>query len=89
MYSFEEMEEDLFYLKDNYPIELQSIGKSEKGRNLWAAKLGNGEKSLLFVGAHHGREWMTTILLMKMLEKYAMAYEQGKTAWFLFSTIIR
>ena len=78
MYSYEEMEEDLFILKDTLPIKLQSIGKSEKGRNLWAAKLGNGEKSLLFVGAHHGREWMTTILLMKMLEKYATAYELEK-----------
>ena len=67
--------QDLFILKDTLPIKLQSIGKSENGRNLWAAKLGNGEKSLLFVGAHHGREWMTTILLMKMLEKYAAAYE--------------
>ena len=78
MYSYEEMEEDLFILQDTLPIKLQSIGKSEKGRNLWAAKLGNGEKSLLFVGAHHGREWMTTILLMKMLEKYATAYELEK-----------
>lgn len=78
MYSYEEMEKDLFHLHDQLPIKLQSIGKSENGRNLWAAKLGNGEKSLLFVGAHHGREWMTTILLMKTLEKYATAYEQEK-----------
>lgn len=75
-YSFEKMEEDLFILKGKLPIELQSIGKSEKGRDLWAAKLGKGEKSILFVGAHHGREWMTTSLLMKMLEEYATAYKQ-------------
>lgn len=78
IYSFDEMEEDLFLLKERSPIELQSIGKSEKGRDLWAARLGKGEKSLLLVGAHHGREWMTTSLLMKMLEKYAIAYKQGE-----------
>lgn len=77
-YSYEEMERDLFLLKDRYPIQLQSIGTSEKGHNLWAAKLGKGKRSILFVGAHHGREWMTTILLMKMLERYAMAYEKGE-----------
>lgn len=79
MYSYEKMEEDLFMLKDKFPIKVSSIGKSEKGRNLWAAKLGNGGKSILFVGAHHGREWMTTILLMKMMETYAAAYEQKQT----------
>lgn len=79
MYSYQKMEEDLFRVKDNLPIKLISIGKSEKGRNLWAAKLGNGEKSLLFVGAHHGREWMTSLLIMKMLEKYAIAYDQEQT----------
>lgn len=77
IYRFEMMEADLSTLKANFPIELVSIGKSEKGRNLWAAKLGKGEKSLLFVGAHHGREWMTTSLLMKMLEQYATAYQHG------------
>ncbi len=78
IYSFDEMEKDLFLLKERFPIELQSIGKSEKGRDLWAARLGKGEKSLLLVGTHHGREWMTTSLLMKMLEKYAIAYKQGE-----------
>lgn len=78
IYSFDEMEKDLFLLKERFPIELQSIGKSEKGRDLWAARLGKGEKSLLLVGTHHGREWMTTCLLMKMLEKYAVAYKQGE-----------
>lgn len=77
IYSFEMMEKDLLALKGDLPIELESIGKSEKGRNLWAIKLGKGEKSLLFVGAHHGREWMTTSLLMKMLEQYATAYKYG------------
>lgn len=78
IYSYQEMEEDLLLLNDRLPIQLYSIGKSEKGRNLWAAKLGNGKKSILLVGSHHGREWMTSLLLMKMLEKYAIAYEQEK-----------
>lgn len=77
-YSYDEMERDLFLLKNQFQIQLQSIGKSEKGRALWAAKLGRGQQSILFVGSHHGREWMTTILLMKMLEEYAKAYEQGE-----------
>jgi g-D-glutamyl-meso-diaminopimelate peptidase len=77
-YTFEMMEENLFTLKDEFPIELIAIGKSERGRDLWAAKLGKGKKSLLLVGAHHGREWLTTSLLMKMLEQYATQYENGK-----------
>ncbi|MFB5284488.1 M14 family zinc carboxypeptidase [Peribacillus sp. Hz7] len=78
LYSFEMMEADLKRLQQTLPIEVHSIGKSEKGRDIWAVKLGKGQQSILLVGAHHGREWLTTHLLVKMLEQYGTAYEKGK-----------
>lgn len=77
VYSFEQMERDLFLLKSEFSFDLQSIGKSEKGRNLWAVKLGKGNESILLIGAHHGREWLTSKLLLKMLQEYAQAYKKG------------
>ncbi|RFU60686.1 carboxypeptidase [Bacillus sp. V59.32b] len=58
---------------------IREIGKSHHGRNIWAAQLGKGDHTILLVGAHHGREWLTTSLLMKMLEEYSEAYD--KNGW--------
>lgn len=79
-YTYDIMTRDLKKLADAHPglIHLHSIGQSEYGRELWAADLGTGEAILLLNGSHHAREWITSILLMSMLDRYAMAYEQDE-----------
>jgi g-D-glutamyl-meso-diaminopimelate peptidase len=42
--------------------------------------LGHGEKKLLFLGAHHGREYITAAFLMKMAEEYAICYKNNLKA---------
>ncbi|GHI00545.1 M14 family zinc carboxypeptidase [Neobacillus kokaensis] len=77
-YSYEQLSNDIVEIKNKYKdlVGVRSIGKSELGREIWAAKLGKGDKTIVLIGSHHGREWMTTMLLMKMLETYAAAFEQ-------------
>ena len=70
-YSPETMEKDLLKLKKKYQLDTVTIGETEKGNPIKAAKLGRGQKSILMVGAHHGREWLSTMILMKMLQDYA------------------
>ena len=81
VYTYEQLEKDLNTLKREYPeaISIQKIGLSELGRNIWAVKLGKGKRGILLIGAHHGREWLTTMLLMTMMEKYATGYQQNET----------
>jgi g-D-glutamyl-meso-diaminopimelate peptidase len=76
-YSFEALSEDLSRLKSTYgeTIQIQTIGKSHFGREIFAVQLGSGKKNILLIGAHHGREWLTSMLLMNMLETYASAYQ--------------
>jgi g-D-glutamyl-meso-diaminopimelate peptidase len=31
---------------------------------------------VVLIGSHHGREWLTSIMLMKMLESYAASYDE-------------
>ena len=62
-------------MEKRYNLDLISIGQSEKGKNIWAVKLGKGKKSILINGSHHAREWLTTLLIMKMINAYAKAYE--------------
>lgn len=57
-------------------LTVNHIGYSHFGRKIVVVKLGKGDKHLLMIGAHHGREWLSTMIMMKMLEIYANAYEK-------------
>jgi g-D-glutamyl-meso-diaminopimelate peptidase len=79
-YSYQSQVRDLMELRFKYKKELtfRVIGTAHSGRKIWAVKLGKGEKNILLVGSHHGREWMTSMLLTKMLKTYTEAYAKGK-----------
>jgi g-D-glutamyl-meso-diaminopimelate peptidase len=89
IYTYEKMTEDLQKINHVYPdvVTINPLGYSHFGRTIWGAKLGRGERNILMVGAHHGREWMTASLLMVMLEKYAEVF-QNKGNYGPFSTTI-
>lgn len=76
VYSYNVLVEDIEQLKSYYPalIEYKVIGETHFGRNIFAVKLGNGPSSLFINSSHHAREWMTTSLVMEMIEKYAANY---------------
>ncbi|MCL6572178.1 MAG: hypothetical protein K6T88_10925 [Bacillus sp. (in: Bacteria)] len=78
-YSYEVLEHDLMVIKKKYEkqVKIKSIGTTHFGRTIWAAKLGKGKKNIVLIGSHHGREWLTSMLLMNMLETYAEAYEKS------------
>ncbi|PZD95071.1 carboxypeptidase [Paenibacillus sambharensis] len=81
-YTYNIMVQDLKKLEQAYPelIKTQTIGKSEYGRDIWSVDLGRGPAVIMLNGSHHAREWMTTILLMTMVDRYAQAYVRN-TAW--------
>ncbi|NMD72008.1 carboxypeptidase [Bacillus sp. DNRA2] len=80
VYTYAQMDQDLKTMERKYGNSLQvtSIGKSHLGKEIWAAKLGKGNRNILLIGAHHGREWLTTSLLMVMLENYVRSYDKGE-----------
>jgi g-D-glutamyl-meso-diaminopimelate peptidase len=80
IYTYEVMTKDLLNLSEKYSeiIEVKEIGKSEYGKAIWAVKLGKGEANVFFNGAHHAREWLTTTMLVKMIEEYAKAYTDNQ-----------
>jgi len=79
-YTIEQLEEDLKDINKQFGNNLiiKQIGTSHFQQPIWAIKLGKGEKSILLIGAHHGREWITSNMLMVMLERYADAYQHKK-----------
>lgn len=78
-YTYELLTSNIKQLASTYPglISYQSIGKSEFNREIWAVKLGKGKSNVFFNGSHHAREWMTSIVLMKMIEDYAKYYKKN------------
>jgi len=61
-------------LEARYPfIERSSYGKSAMGKTLYALRIGTGKRVIGFGGGIHANEWITTPLLLKFLEDYAIA----------------
>ncbi|MFE8703156.1 M14 family zinc carboxypeptidase [Cytobacillus sp. FJAT-54145] len=80
VYTYDTLKKDLLELQGKFPssIQVKTIGKTPFGREIYATRLGRGKQNILLIGTHHGREWMTTSLLMEMLEQYAGAYHSKK-----------
>lgn len=83
MYSYEDLLRDTLRLKNAFPesISLDIIGTSSFGKPIPAIKVGKGDKHVLLVGAHHGREWLTSALLMKMIDTYASTYKTNEALY--------
>ncbi len=89
-YSYECLQQDLKQISKKYRehIEIKTIGTTHFGREIWGVKLGEGKTNIVLIGAHHGREWLTSALLMNMLESYAEAYQRGKRIGFRSTDIL-
>ncbi len=81
VYTYEQMTEDIIALQETYPeiIEYRSIGQSHQGREIWAVKLGTGTPNIFINGSHHGREWISTNIVMYMLNQYAKSCAANET----------
>lgn len=57
-----------------YPfLSQRRIATTAYGRPVTALRLGEGPRSVLYNASHHANEWITTPVLMKFLEQYALA----------------
>ncbi len=79
IYTFKQLEKDIQTLDDLYGdlVKVEIIGYSVENRPIYAVKLGYGETSIFVNGAHHAREWLTSNLLMEMIDVYSAAYIKG------------
>ena len=80
-YTYPELQEDLAALADTYSaaFSYQSIGKSVDGREIYACTVGNpnAEKKILLTGGMHGKEYLSSLLVMTQIEFYLANYETG------------
>lgn len=73
-YTYQNLKEDISKLAADFPwLEIGSIGKSVWGKELWYIRIGEGKNKLLYNGAHHGMEWITSAMLMQFVQSFARA----------------
>ena len=72
-YTYELMQRDLAALKKKYPdtLQMEVVGRSRQNRAIYAARAGDFEadRHVLIQAGIHGREYMTTLLAMRQLQR--------------------
>ena len=63
-------------------LGITSLGESIMGRSIPVLTLGEGKRAVLYVGAHHAMEWITSVLLLRFVNEFA---ELAKTKSRVFS----
>lgn len=85
-YNYNELEKDLVGLNIKYNfVELSSAGISVESRKLYMIKIGTGTRKVFFNAAHHGMEWMTSLVLVNFLYDYCEKYSAGQE-FFVYDT---
>jgi len=80
-YTYPELQEDLALLLETYGAHFsyESIGKSVDGREIYACVVGNPEapRKIMISGGIHGREYLSSLVVMKQIEHYLSNYQTG------------
>lgn len=92
-YNYDIFKRNVNELKMLYPfLEIGIIGYSILGKQIPYIKVGRGERQVLYQGAIHANEWITSVLLMKFTENFCKSYINnlniyGYSAQNLFNTV--
>src|SRR5699024_7083353 len=78
-YTYDKMQNDLKQLQQLYPfIFTQTIGYSVMGKKLVEVQIGSGDKKTHLNGSFHANEWITTSVIMKFVNEYALSLTNNK-----------
>lgn len=81
-YMYPDLVDDLAALADAYGayFTYESIGKSVDGREIFACVVGNpdAEKRILLTGGIHGKEYLSSLVVMTQVEYYLANRETGR-----------
>ena len=69
-------------------IDVGSIGKSILGRSIRIITIGKGKKNVLFVGGHHGMEWITSAILYGFILDFCNEYKRQNTIYDICTRIL-
>lgn len=75
-FGYEELMKTVNELTSQYPFaDFRYLGNSILGRGIPLITLGSGKRAVLYVGAHHGMEWITSTVLCRFLHELCALFE--------------
>lgn len=81
-YSSDILTQNLYTLLKIYPfLNVQIVGNSVLGKPIYAIKLGNGANKVFYSASIHANEWITSLLLMKFVEDFCVAYVNNQNLY--------
>lgn len=69
-------------------INVSRIGKSILGKDIPLITLGKGRKSVIYIGGHHGMEWITSALLIYFVKDICSEYTQSTNIFDISTRIL-
>lgn len=76
------MTEHLDKMSSRYSfMSIGNIGTSIYNRGIPIIRLGEGDKRVIYIGSHHGSEWITTGLLLRFINEYCECYRRGGSVY--------
>ena len=69
-------------------IEIGNIGHSILGKSLPSISFGKGNKSVIYIGAHHGMEWITSAILMQFICDFAETLQASSKAYDISTRVL-
>lgn len=76
------LRQNLVSLNTAFPfLNIQTIGNSVLGKNLYVVKLGKGPNKVFYSASIHSNEWITSNLLMKFIEDYCDSFINGSNLY--------
>lgn len=81
-YNFNVLKSNLKSLKSKFDfLNIATIGYSVLGNNIYCVQLGKGPKEVFYSASFHGNEWITSMVLMKFIEDFCIAYTKDSTIY--------
>ena len=78
----ERLLEALEILSERYSfLRIHELCESILGKSIPVLTVGDGKRSVLYVGAHHGMEWMTSMLLLQFIHELCDGAYHEKRMW--------
>lgn len=80
IYKYDEILEQCIFLSDIYKkiLHIDTIGISHDNRSIVMLKLGNCKKNIVITAGVHGREYINSAVLLRIIEKYCALAVSGK-----------
>lgn len=86
-YDFDILQQDLDLLKSHFPfLQINTIGESVLGKPIQEITIGRGEIKIQANASFHANEWITTPVLMQVLNDYCLALTKSEQLAGVLST---